>query len=340
MMLTMTCDIRIGTVSYVKPYTVTWNTTMAGYIETCRIVLPLQPYTINSSDYYDGRDSLSGNKIRRVRSTVFKKGDRMSVSVGYDGQNNCVFDGFVKDINYAERLVLDCEGYVYQLRDKYINWSAKDATSMMVLQEVIRGTNIEISPNAANIQLGAVTFKNAPATKVLEWFARECACQVSMEGKWLYVGANRYAKISPERELQKHKLIVGYDVISVDLKHATSDDVHINIVTKDQGGSVKRVKSETTRYSNVKEVRVRAGLSADYMKKVAKELQGVQSSDGYKGSATLFLFPCVRKSDSIELTDKRFTERSGGYIVEAVEGSYDSNGGRQKLTLRYYDNRS
>lgn len=338
-MVTMTCDIRIGALRGIKPYAVEWSSTMAGYIETCKIVLPLQPYTRNESDYSDGRDAKSGNRIRRVPGTAFGRGDRVSVAVGYDGKNGGVFEGFVKDINYSERLVIECEGYVYQLRDRYINWSCKSATSLMVLQEVTGGTDIVISPSTANIRLGAVTFKNAPATKVLEWFAKECACQVSMEGRWLYVGAARYTRISPERELRKHMLRVGYDVIDTDLKHERGEDVQINIVAKEQSGSVKRVKSETTRYSNVKEVRVRAGLDADYMQSVMRELQGVQNSEGYRGSATLFLVPQVRKSDSVELTDVRFPERSGGYIVEAVDGSYDSNGGRQRITLRYYDNR-
>ncbi len=339
-MLTMTCDIEIGAVTGIKPYAVTWSSTMAGYIERCRIELPLQPYTKSTgNDYADGRDAMSGNRLRNVQSTIFWKGDRVSVAVGYDNKNNPVFEGFVSDINYAERLVIECEGYVYQLRDRYINWSHKSATSMTVLQEVVRDTEILISPKTANINLGAVSFKNAPATKVLEWFAKECACQVSMEGRYLYVGASRYVTIDPKREIKRHNLRVGYDVISTELQHERSEEVQINIVAKEQSGSVKRVKSETTRYSNVKEVRVRAGLDPTYLNAVAKELQGVENSEGYRGSATLFLTPHVRKSDSVQLIDDRFPERSGGYIVEAVEGSYDSNGGRQRITMRYYDNR-
>lgn len=41
---------------------------------------------------------------------------------------------------------------------------------------------------------------------------------------------------------------------------------------------------------------------------------------------------------TVEIDDPKFPERNGRYFVETIEGEYLANGGRQKLTLRQYDN--
>ena len=67
--------------------------------------------------------SVGETKVKRVNSVPFAKGDFVRVLLGYDNRNTLVFEGFVNRVNYTENLVLECEGYANQLREKYFSKS-------------------------------------------------------------------------------------------------------------------------------------------------------------------------------------------------------------------------
>lgn len=83
---------------------------------------------------------------------------------------------------------------------------------------------------------------------------------------------------------------------------------------------------------------VRSGLPSEYLQEVAAAMENEENRQGYEGSVTCFLEPAFEKSMVAEIDDPKFPERNGRYFVETVEGEYSANGGRQKLTLRQYDN--
>jgi hypothetical protein len=63
-----------------------------------------------------------------------------------------------------------------------------------------------------------------------------------------------------------------------------------------------------------------------------------ENHQGYEGSITCFLEPSIEKSMIVNIDDQKFPDRSGHYFVETVEGEFSASGGRQKLTLKHYDN--
>ena len=105
-MFIMTSDIRIemkdGRTAQVKPAAVRWKSDAKQLFETCVIELPLYPYLKSNTE---ATNIYSGEK-----ECAFAVGGKVNVKVGYDGDNNEVFDGFVAAINYGERLELICEG--------------------------------------------------------------------------------------------------------------------------------------------------------------------------------------------------------------------------------------
>ena len=339
-MFTLTSDIQIGQYK-VKPSAVEWKAGTGTFTDTCRIVLPLSPFVkheLPMTEHVNGiAETASGVAMRNFNEAPFRKGDKVIVRLGYNGRNEEVFRGFVNVLNYADQMTVECEGYSHQLRTKYFSKSYKATTLKKLLTDLISGTDIKLSPLCDDIPLQEVWFKNATGHKVLEWVQKELCCRVWFDGEYLYTGASKYVNPNPTRQTKDVKVKIGWNTVSADdLKKQIAEEVEINIVEKDAAGTTKKTKPESKKYSNVKEVKVRAGLPASFLHKAVKELQQEKDCEGYEGSIVLFGEPHVWKGDKVTVSDERVPERSGNYFAEEIEGSYGEGGLRQKVKLRYY----
>lgn len=327
-MFIMTSDITIGKYTAIKPASVKWKTSVSSFVDTCVISLPLRTYTKALSS---GTDDVT-NKESGLKS-VFSEGDAVDVLLGYDGVNTRRFKGFVDRINYAMPLELQCEGYSYQLKRKMFNKSYKSTTVKGILTDLIEGTDILLSTYNPDITLKNVVFKNVPGLKVLEWFQKECSLCVFFDYDTLYVGASRYGIPKATQKLR-----LGWNTVEdKDLKKTIASVItQINVVEKTNKGETKKTKSAQSKYDNIEQVKVRGGMSESLKKEIADELQRYKNFSGYQGNVRCFLTPEFEPGMVAEITDKRFTDREGSYFIEEVDGSFDSSGGRQTITLRYY----
>lgn len=321
-MFTMTSDIQIGKYT-VKPHSVKWRSSVMQIIETCVIALPRATYLKNE---------LNATEDNTIKSSfVFKEGDPVSLSLGYDKRNVIRFRGFVKRINQTERLELECEGYNYQL-PKVFSKSYASTTVKDILTDLTQGTEIKLSDKMAEVKVSSVRFKNASGLQVLEWMKKELHLAVYFDFDTVYAGT-LYGWRKDTVKLQ-----LGWNTVEdKDFKQRKTDsNVLIQLVAKDSKGSTKKTKSDERKYSQTKEVKIKAGLDAELMKKIANDLQSRENYKGYEGSITCFLEPVLQKSNVVDIKDSRFPERSGQFFVETVEGSFDASGGRQKVILNYF----
>lgn len=321
-MFTMTSDIQIGKYT-VKPHSVKWRSSVMQIIETCVIALPRATYLKNE---------LNATEDNTIKSSfVFKEGDPVSLSLGYDKRNVIRFRGFVKRINQTDRLELECEGYNYQL-PKVFSKSYASTTVKDILTDLTQGTDIKLSDKMAEVKVSSVRFKNASGLQVLEWMKKELHLAVYFDFDTIYAGT-----LYGWRK-ETVKLQLGWNTVEdKDFKQRKTDsNVLIQLVAKDSKGSTKKTKSDERKYSQTKEVKIKAGLDAELMKKIANDLQSRENYKGYEGSITCFLEPVLQKSNVVDIKDNRFPERSGQFFVETIEGSFDASGGRQKVTLNYF----
>lgn len=332
-MFVMTSDITIGGYTAIKPAGVKWKCSVTGYVDTCTISLPLAVYLKNDAS----NSELLKKAQTGVTGVVFNVGDAVDVKLGYDDNNTRRFKGFIKRINYATPLELECEGYSYRLSKTMFTKSYQATTAKAILADLVTGTDIKLSEAIPDMPLRNVTFKNSPGLKVLEWFQKECLLAVYFDFDTLYVGPSKYGV-----KKATEKLRLGWNTAEdKELKQSTDKtEVLINLVEKNSAGETKRTKSEQTKYSQTKEVKVRTGLDDGILKAIANELQENENFKGYKGAVTCFLEPHFEKGMVANITDNRFPERAGKYFVEEIDGSFDQSGGRQKLTLIYYGNNS
>jgi hypothetical protein len=328
-MFIMTSNITIGKYK-VKPSAVKWKTSVLSPFNTCTISLPRIIYLKNN---LEGKSTKNLTK-KKNPTFVFSEGDKVQVELGYDGRNTLRFSGFVKWLNVTETLELECEGYSYQL-PKVFNNSYQSVKVKKLLTDVTQGTDIVIFDKIPEVTLKNVRFKNASGWQVLEYLQKEIHLTPFFDNEILYVGTRFGYRDKNQKPV---KLQIGWNTAEDKdfKKRKTEKNVKINLVEKNSQGEIKKTKSDEKKYSETKEVKIKSGLNETILKEIANDLQTSENYTGYQGSITCFLEPYINKSDVVQIIDNRFPEREGLFFVETVEGSFDSSGGRQKVTLNYY----
>lgn len=325
-MFVMTSDITIGNLTQVKPAKVDWKTDVNSFVDTCTIDLPRIKYLVTTKKSTEDKQELNERK-----EYVIKENDKVDLLLGYDGRNTRRFTGFVKRVVQGVPVKVECEGYAYLLYDIIVNKSYASTTAKQIVTDLCAETAIKISTEIPNIPLQNVRFKNATGIQVLEWLKNECKLAVYFNFDELYVGT-LFGKVQ-----KTVKLRIGWNTIKDDdFKQREVDrNVKINIREKNTKGEVKRTPSDVKKYSNEKDVKVRAGIPADLLKQIANRLQTTSNYNGYQGDIELFLEPQINKGDVTNIDGFKYPEKSGNYFVEALKGSFSKSGGRQIATLSF-----
>jgi len=211
------------------------------------------------------------------------------------------------------------------------NKSYASVTVKQLLTDLCAGTEIILSSEMPEIPLTNVRFKNATGIQVLEWLQKECHLAVYFNFNEIYVGTQFGKKGNTV------KLRLGWNTIKEDdfKQRIVDKNVRVVIHEKNEKGEVKKTKSDAAKYSNEKELKIKAGIPADLLKQIANRLQTKKNYNGYEGSITTFLIPATNKGDVAEIDGYKYPDKSGRFFVESVEGEFGPGGGRQKIQLGF-----
>lgn len=325
-MFVMTSYIEIGKY-LVKPSAVKYRRSVTNYIDSCTISLPKLLY-VKTNDLNATVDLKEAKP-----ADLFKEGDKVWVELGYNNKTGLRFTGFIKVINYTDKLDIECEGYSYLL-PKEFNASYSSTTVKKILQDLTKGTEIQVSSKIPDVAVKNVRFKNASGRQVLEWIQKEIHLSVFFDFERLYAGF-RYGLKNDKKPV---KLRINWNTVEdKNFKKRTIDkNLQIKLVDKNSKGEVKKIKSDEKRYSQTQEIKVKSGIADSILKLIANDMQAQKNYQGYEGTLTAFLEPVINTSDVVQVIDAKYPEREGLFFVETIEGKYDSGGGRQTVTLNYY----
>ena len=325
-MFLMTSDITIGNIQKVKPAKVDWKTDVNSYVDTCTIDLPRIKYLDNTK--FSTEDK---NELNTRREYLIKEGDAVDCLLGYNGTNTRRFKGFVRRVVQGIPVKVECEGYAYLLYDIMFNKTYSSTTAKQIVTDLCEGTEIVISNEIPSIPLQNVRFKNATGIQVLDWLKNECKLAVYFNFNELYVGT-LFGKTQ-----QTVKLKIGWNTIKDDSfkQREVDKNVKINIIEKNVKGETKRTPADVKKYSNEKDVKVKAGIPSELLKQIASRLQTKSNYGGHQGDIELFLEPHFDKGYVASIDGFKYSEKSGNYFTEAVKGSFSKSGGRQTVSLTF-----
>jgi hypothetical protein len=316
----MTHEIFIGGFKSLTAHSMKWSKTVDNFSDSATIKLPAICMLKKDGDTYD-----------RVQTGLqFKEGMKAEVFAGYDGQNDRVFKGFVRRINFTIPLEVECEGYSYQLRKKLdFSKSYKATTVKKILGDVIEGTDIVLSDAIPIIPIDKATFINVTAIQVLEWLKEKCLLTVYFNEDVLYCGLQQLEV----KETKKFRL--GWNVIK-DNELKFNDQKEFAEV-RIQVGSRKKDGTKEKGFVGKKDGQIKKFKSIikdkTSLEKIAEAKRVEILNRGYEGAITGFLKPHVAPGMAALIDDVKYPERTGKYFISGVDGEFGPSGGRQKIKI-------
>lgn len=253
-----------------------------------------------------------------------KTGDEVLIRLGYNDTYNTEFKGYVKRLNLKTPLEIECEDAFYLTRSKSLTLSGKTT-----LTAILKKTGLPVA-EAANLTIESFQAPNRPVSWILAELKKKfgLAMFFNTDGQ-LY--ACEPGKVTDETV----KYVLRENVIKDDdLKYQKAEDVNLKIKavcvyrdgTKVEGTTGTDGGTEKTLYFyNVKDQNELAALAKAELKR--------HSYDGYSGKIQTFLFPFAAPCMIADLEDPVYNERNGRYLIESVETTYNTSGGRRNVEI-------
>jgi len=322
-MFRMTHDIIVTGVNQDKPFKANlmkWNRSVENFSDSASFKVPGITRLRKEGDVYD----------RVATGLIFKEGMKVTLSAGYDGNNEVRFMGFIKRVNFTIPLEVECEGYSYQLRKKLdFTKSYKDTTVKSILADLVQGTDIALSTAIPAIPIDKAVFQNVTGVQVLEWLKDKCLLTVYFNFNTLYCGMQQL-----EAKTTKN-FILGWNVIKDNELKFNADkefaDVRIQVGARKKDGERER------QYSGKKDGQVKKYRSAikdaATLARIADQKRSELVNRGYEGAITTFLTPFVEQGMAVQIDDNKYPERTGKYFVTGVAGEFSNTGGRQTIKI-------
>lgn len=353
--------IKIGKYTFKGVNEVVINKSIYAYISTGKITIPANCQVESISNSINavlklvglGDNSIPDETYSLIQTrTLFKEGDKVSIDLGYNGDLRNEFRGFVRRVNTDTPLVIDLEGYGWQLRKKVINhtWPGK-TTIKEILTYIIAGTDIVLSTEIPVINLTDFHIGNKTALELLDYFKSKMRLTVYFDDNVLYVGLQllmiNYLK--PEN-VKKHVFYkLGVNTIkSAELKErlAAETPLLVQIKTKGKNGKYTVYQAGTPGGDLFKET-IPFSSDQNYLKQIAAEVLNRRSYNGYEGKISAFLQPYCQPAWKATINGgsqntkdgktngKIISFADGDYFIAGTQVKYGVNGARRMVEISY-----
>lgn len=273
----------------------------------------------------NGKDTQPMTSIET--SKLWKEGDPVLIMLGYNNDNRQEFKGFVRRVNPSIPVAIECEGYAWQLRRKYLNKAWKNITVKALLKELTGGTDIKVHPLVPDIPLtnfNAGQFPNC--LKTLEYMRDRLHLAVFFQFDILYVGLIEGV---PGATINYR---LGWNVSRDDqLTYRTAEDTRVMIRLFGPLGkaSKKPIVEVGDKDGSVVNYHIPNVMDKAHLLNIANDMLRRRKYTGYEGNITGFAQPFCQPSDVANITDRQYNERGGAYFVEGIEIRFGMNGAQR-----------
>jgi len=334
-MFVLGSDITIGSFRFSGVHEAKIKRSVHSYVDTASIQIP----SIGSIKY---KTNSSNPKIE-VLGTKFKDGDKITINLGYDGKMQQEFRGFVKKRDLNMPLTIECEGYSYQLARNSIsgNWSSISVKDF--LSKAITGTDITLQCTV-DMQVRNVKANKNTGAQIIDYIHKLTDGTLGIffiqpDVLWCGLLYTPYIQGTDPLSMGSVQYRLGYNCIKDNaLKEKTITD---NPIIHQYGkrlvnGTQLVAQSDPYKGELVKLTQKKILNHIDgqaLLKKLAQEKAYRANYEGYEGHITAFLQPYCLPGYKAYITDNRYPERNGTYLVETVEVIFGQNGARRTIEI-------
>lgn len=316
-MFVLCCEIKIGSVAFKSVHDVQIKRSIYNLAATAVIKVPVTAVLKRAGEPPTYIETAEAVKV----------GDPVEIRLGYDGQMNTEFVGYVKRLNYKIPLEIECEDEYYLTRSINCVFSKKETTLKQCLSTILSGIKLGV---CADLTLKNFVVNNKPGSWVLGILKKEYGLTVFFD-----LNGTLYAGKAHDVQGETVKYLLRYNVIKDDdLKFQLASDVKMKVKaicyykdgTKIEGElGEDGGENKTLYYYDVKDAKELKALAQEELKRY--------SFDGYRGKIETFLFPYALPGMVAQLEDEVYQERSGNYYIESVDVSFGMSGARRNVEI-------
>ncbi|MBB5636745.1 hypothetical protein HDE68_002646 [Pedobacter cryoconitis] len=285
--------------------------------DTCELELP-------KKISWEGSKNKSGLPI--------KKGDKITIRLGYDDELKLRFSGLIKSIDTKNPIKIRCEDGMYILKQKKPEPKAfKSAKLKDVMKHLLQGTDFDFKLIDDELNIGNYRVCKSTVSEELQELKEKYMLTAyfrNIDGKSiLYVGLTY-----PFDNRNKVKFINGKNIIGETFEYRDNSEVKAKVVAVsfNEKHVETRVEIGDKEVGEIIQIRI-DGLTEPELRKYAQQSLDTYKEDGLKGSFEAFGEPLVNTCDMIEIYP---AEGAGGtYLVKKNEIKFGISGYRQKIEL-------
>lgn len=260
-----------------------------------------------------------------------KRGDKITVKLGYDGELQTRFTGFIRSVDAKVPITIKCEDEMFVLKSHKVKPKAfKNASLHEIVSHLLEGTNIKFELMDKDIKVGNWRITKTHASEELQ----ELKEKQMLSSYFRRIGDENVLYIGlayPLDNRKKVKFMHGKNIIEEDFEYRDKDDIRVRCEAQSFNARQKKITYEYgDKDGDLIKIRI-DGLSEAELKKYAIEAVERYKQSGFKGSFETFGVPEVSKCDMVEIHAS--DGNSGVYLIKKNEISFGMSGYRQKIEL-------
>lgn len=315
-MLRLSSDITIGNVQFNFITEVEMAESWDNITKTATIIFP-RKLTFEGLPIATGQD---------VNPELFKRGDQVSIKIGYNGSNKELFFGYIRKIHTTLPIKIECEDSMFLLKQKEINKSFPSISLTDLVDELVDGIPIFSPIITAPMQLGKFRITNSNSADVLEFLRTKYHIQSYFRQDQLYVGLAYFPELREDKEFDFRK-----NIITNNLEYVREDDIKIRIQGVSIDSNNQKIKATAGDASGGLRTLHFYNLSQqDLQDRVDAAVEKVKY-EGYRGNFVTFGEPIVRQNDAVIFTDDKLSDNNGTYLIKAVTRTFGQGGYKQVI---------
>lgn len=275
------------------------------------------------------RVNLDGRPISEGENSIFKRGDRVKIELGYFPNLITVFEGYIRTVNAKSPIIIECDDEMFTLKNTIIDkYSGLSPTLTEFLDDIVPST-IE-RKETIGVTMGTLKFSNLSVCDILDIIKKDYGIYSYFVNKVLHVGFASDASDTKEVSYTfEENIIEEQDLVfqrEQDVKlrikaiSMNLDNSKTEVIVGDSNGALR-----THHYYNATEVNLRkfANLKLNRLKYT-----------GFKGDLLTFGEPYVRHGDRAKLISFKYPEKNGTYqVISVVRSLAVDTGYKQRIEL-------
>lgn len=267
------------------------------------------------------------NEALNIENKV-KRGDKVSIKLGYNNALKNEFEGFVKGVNVIDGSIkIDCEDALFLFRkgvaDKHFEQINIKGIASYLTQEINKGYKVDCD---YDISYEKFTIHQATAYDVLKKIKEQCKANMFFDTKNKMLHIHQpYTHKTGEVNYSMQKNI---ESSSLEFINPIDEKFEVTVESTDKNGNIQSYTAGTT---GGDKVTIKVGnMDKKSIKELAENTLKEKRKAKYKGSFDTWLIPYVEPSYSANIKDEDYN-RVGKYYIASVTTNVSSSGGKRTV---------